>query len=61
MTAPPAVLTNSMQMEKVMEVFEDTGAWNLPVVNERKEYIGMVSKSKIFNTYRDVLVRFSEE
>ncbi|MBO7501889.1 MAG: chloride channel protein [Paludibacteraceae bacterium] len=61
MTAPPAVLTNNMQMEKVMEVFEDTGAWNLPVVNEQKEYIGMVSKSKIFNSYRDVLVRFSEE
>lgn len=61
MTYPPAVLTQEMPMEKVMETFEDTGAWNLPVVDTTKQYIGFVSKSKIFNTYRQVLVRFSEE
>ncbi len=62
MTAPQAVLTNEMAMEKVMEVFEDTGAWNLPVVDgETKKYLGFVSKSKIFESYRHVLVHFSEE
>lgn len=61
MTAPPAVLNKNMQMEKVMETFEDTGAWNLPVVDEKRHYLGMVSKAKIFNTYRDVLVHFSDE
>ncbi len=61
MTAPPAVLLNTMPMEKVMETFEDTGAWNLPVVDEEKRYLGMVSKSKIFNSYRNVLVSFSDE
>ncbi len=61
MTSPPAVLTHTMPMEKVMEVFEDTGAWNLPVVDESKKYLGFVSKSKIFNSYRDVLVRLSDE
>jgi CIC family chloride channel protein len=44
-----------------MEIFEDTGAWNLPVVDEKQHYIGFVSKSKIFNSYREVLVTFSEE
>jgi len=48
-------------MEKVMEIFEDTGAWNLPVVDSQKKYIGYVSKSKIFNSYRHVLVHFSDE
>jgi CIC family chloride channel protein len=61
MNSPQAILTNTMPMGKVMEVFEDTGAWNLPVVDEQKKYLGFVSKSKIFNSYRHVLVHFSEE
>ena len=61
MNSPQAILTHDMPMEKVMEVFEDTGAWNLPVVDEQKHYLGFVSKSKIFNSYRHVLVHFSEE
>ena len=50
-----------LPMEKVMEIFEDTGAWNLPVVDQDRRYLGFVSKSKIFNSYRHVLVHFSEE
>lgn len=61
MTSPPAVLTTDMPMEKVMEIFEDTGAWNLPVVTPDKRYAGMMSKSRIFSSYRDVLVQFSDE
>ena len=61
MTSPPAVLRFDMPMEKVMETFEDTGAWNLPVVDQDRRYLGFVSKSKIFNSYRHVLVHFSEE
>ena len=61
MNSPQAILTDTMPMGKVMEIFEDTGAWNLPVVDEQKHYLGFVSKSKIFNSYRHVLVHFSEE
>ena len=61
MTSPAAVLSFDLPMEKVMEVFEDTGAWNLPVVDQDRRYLGFVSKSKIFNSYRHVLVHFSEE
>lgn len=61
MNSPEAILTNNMPMEKVMEIFEDTGAWNLPVVDSERHYLGFVSKSKIFNSYRHVLVHFSEE
>ena len=61
MTSPLAVLNNNMPMEKVMQVFEDTGAWNLPVTDDEKHYLGFVSKSKIFNSYRRVLVHFSDE
>ncbi len=61
MTSPAAILPFDMPMEKVMETFEDTGAWNLPVVDQERRYLGFVSKSKIFNSYRHVLVHFSDE
>jgi len=61
MTSAPALLHPDMPMEKVMEVFEDTHAWYLPVVDENKVYLGFMSKSKIFDSYRHVLVHFSEE
>jgi len=61
MTSPPAFLNANMPMEKVMDIFEDTGSWYLPVIDENKVYLGFVSKSKIFNSYRHVLVHFSDE
>ena len=61
MTSPPATLRFDLTMDKVMEIFEDTGAWNLPVVDQDRRYLGFVSKSKIFNSYRHVLVHFSDE
>lgn len=61
MTSPPARLNINASMEEVMKVFDDTKAWNLPVVNENNKYMGFVSKSKIFNSYRNILVTFSSE
>jgi CIC family chloride channel protein len=56
MVSPPAKITNDMPMEKIMKIFDDTKAWNLPVVDKDGHYLGFVSKSKIFNAYREVLV-----
>ncbi len=61
MTSAPARLLITDSMEQVMRTFDDTKAWNLPVVDKRGEYIGFVSKSKIFNSYRNVLVHLSDE
>lgn len=61
MTSPPARLNVHLPMEEVMKVFDDTKAWNLPVVDDNNKYLGFVSKSKIFNSYRDILVKFSSE
>jgi CIC family chloride channel protein len=60
MIMPPAILDANAPMEKVMRRFEETGAWNLPVTQNEK-YLGFVSKAKIFNVYRRVLVHFSDE
>jgi len=61
MTSIPALLNATMPMEKVMDIFEDTQSWYLPVVDDNKVYLGFCSKSKIFNSYRRVLVHFSDE
>ncbi len=60
MTLPPAVVDVGQSMESVMNAFDDTGAWNLPVVDGGR-YVGFVSKSKIFNSYRRVLRHYSED
>ena len=61
MVSPPGVINVNMQMEKIMRLFDQTKAWNLPVVDEDGKYLGFVSKSSILNNYRKVLVdNFSE-
>ena len=58
MSVPPAKIEVGTPMEQVMKLFEETNAWNLPVV-ENEKYVGFVSKSKIFNSYREVLKHYS--
>ena len=60
MTLSPDVISHDEKMEIVMKKFNDSGAWNLPVVHNGK-YVGFISKSRIFNAYRDVLVNFAGE
>ena len=60
MSMPPARIKVGMPMEQVMKIFDDTNAWNLPVVDGEK-YIGFVSKSKIFNSYRRVLRKYTDD
>lgn len=60
MSMPPAKIEVGEPMDKVMKTFDNTGAWNLPVV-EKGKYVGFVSKSKIFNSYRRVLRHYSED
>lgn len=60
MSTPPAIIDINYSMEQVMKVFDRTGAWNLPVV-DNGVYKGFVSKSKIFNSYRRVLRHYSED
>ena len=60
MVIPPAFISIDEGMESVMDKFEQSGAWNLPVVDHRK-YVGFVSKSKILSVYRRVLTHVSYE
>ncbi|MDA3818226.1 MAG: chloride channel protein [Prolixibacteraceae bacterium] len=60
MISPPAIVDMNENMDTVMKKFQKTKAWNLPVT-ENGKYRGFLSKSKIFNEYRDILVHFSDD
>ena len=60
MHSPPEILFSSENMQSAMEKFERSGAWNLPVV-DNNQYLGFVSKAKIFNAYRKKLQRQKED
>lgn len=62
MVSAPAKIVVNTPMDQIMQIFDDTKAWNLPVVDETGRYMGFMSKSKIFNSYREVLVdNFSDD
>lgn len=61
MSIPPAKIHDNDTMESVMKTFDRTHAWNLPVVDSEGRYVGFVSKSKIFNSYRRVLRHYCED
>ena len=54
MTMPPDTVLMHETMEAVMRKFDDTAAWNLPVVNQGR-YVGFISKSNVFSSYRTML------
>ena len=61
MRSAPAYVYIDEKMDSVMNKFEKTGAWNLPVVEHDRTYIGFVSKSKIFSAYREQLKQVSHD
>ena len=59
MQKPPDIITyNDDSMEDVMKKFQNSGAWNLPVIKNSK-YYGFVSKSKLLTAYRKELINFT--
>jgi chloride channel protein, CIC family len=49
---PPQVTADiKEEMSSVMEKFDKTNVWNIPVLDDRK-YVGFISKSNVFSNYR---------
>ena len=61
MKSAPAYVLVDEKMDAVMTKFEKSGAWNLPVIDKDRTYLGFVSKSKIFSAYRDQLRQVSHD
>jgi chloride channel protein, CIC family len=60
MSIPPSYIDIRENIETVMNTFNETDAWNLPVL-DNGYYVGFISKSRIYATYRRLLVQFSED
>lgn len=58
MKKPPAFIDVNESMPGVMKKFDETQAWNLPVVNGKK-FVGFISKSSLLNRYRKLLIEYS--
>lgn len=54
MRKPPFTVTSGEPMQSVMKKFDESGAWNLPVV-DNGIYVGFISKSNVFTLYRKTL------
>ena len=57
MKKPTAVLQEGQDMHTVMEKFDITQSWYLPVLNKEKKFIGFISKTKLFAKYREILAQ----
>ena len=55
---PEQIFYGQDNMKQVMRKFQDSGAWNLPVIRDGK-YAGFVSKSKLLTAYRRKLITFA--
>jgi len=56
---PDLIEFDKDSMKVVMDKFQRSGAWNLPVIKEGK-YYGFVSKSKLLTAYRRHLISFTK-
>ena len=61
MVNPPCIINIMESMSAVMRKFDETNAWNLPVESKDGKFLGFISKSRVYSTYRQVLVDFSQE
>ncbi len=61
MKEPPALLNIRDSLKVATKKFEETGAWNLPVIDDDRKYVGFVSRSGLFTSYRETLINFSQE
>lgn len=56
---PAAVVMLSDKPVRIIQTFDDTSTWNLPVVDEENKFIGFISKSAILTSYRQLLKDYS--
>lgn len=56
--APEIIDIDKDKMTDIMKKFQDSSAWNLPVV-KNNVYMGFISKSKLLTAYRRQLIKFT--
>lgn len=60
MKTPIAVIYPNDDLIKILQIFDNTSTWNLPVVNHANIFLGFISKSSILTSYRELLKTYSD-
>ncbi len=61
MESAPDYIFSGEKMESVMNKFERTDAWRLPVIDADRKYLGFISKSRLLMAYRAELKEIASE
>lgn len=61
METPPDYIYYGEKMDSVMQKFDRTGAWRLPVIDAERKYLGFISKSRLLTAYRSELREISSQ
>ncbi|MGE6397234.1 chloride channel protein [Chryseobacterium scophthalmum] len=56
---PEAVVHLNDQLVNIIQMFDDTDTWHLPVIDDENKFIGFISKSAILTSYRQLLKDYS--
>jgi CIC family chloride channel protein len=57
----PEFISKGEKMESVMDKFDRTGAWRLPVLDADRKYLGFVSRSRLLTAYRAEMKEIASE
>ncbi|MBP5614061.1 MAG: CBS domain-containing protein, partial [Bacteroidales bacterium] len=58
---PDVVVYNDDTAEVMVEKFQKTQNFNLPVLTKGGEYVGFLSRAKVLDSYKDVIVEESDD
>ena len=61
MKSAPAYVYIDEKMDSVMRKFEQTEAWNLPVVDSEGTFVGFIRKSSVLAVYRQMMADYSTD
>ncbi|MFD1552132.1 chloride channel protein [Putridiphycobacter roseus] len=57
---PPFVVGHDDSVMQVTKMFDEADVWQLPLLNENRNFEGFISRSKILTNYRSLLKDYSE-
>jgi len=61
MIEPEEFIYDTDSGEEMLEKFNRTQNFNMPVITQERDYIGFLSKAKVLNLYRDFIAADSED
>jgi CIC family chloride channel protein len=61
MIQPDVFVYDTDKGEEIVQKFQKTNNYNLPVITKDKKYIGFLSKATVFSAYKNVIASESED